>query len=78
MGDHMEEIHGFNSPNDFHAFRRSIETMLVEGTLTEVEVEYPYGDSDLFEEHWYESVDGVKWRLVAPEPPFGGVFEPVL
>jgi hypothetical protein len=47
------------------------------GTLAEVPVEDRYSGSFMFNEHWFRAPSGAIWRLVAPDPPFRGVFERV-
>lgn len=44
----------------------------------EVPVEKPYSGSSLIEQKWFRHVlSGQVWRLVYPDPPLEGVFEPV-
>jgi hypothetical protein len=71
-----DAIHGFGSPGEFERFRRWIAEAAAEGVLQEVAVEAPYGGSRLFDERWYRTASGRRWRVVAPDPPFLGVFEP--
>ncbi len=75
--EEWEEIHGFATPGEFERFRIWIGTRLDEAAIVEVPVEEPYSGSPMFNEHWYQGADGSVWRLVAPEPPFRGVFERV-
>jgi len=75
--DAWDEIHGFASPGEFQRFRAWISEAVRENVLVEVPVESPYSGSSLFDENWYRAAGGVVWRVVAPEPPFRGVFERV-
>jgi hypothetical protein len=64
-------------PGEFQRFNAWISEAVRENVLVEVPVESPYSGSSLFDEHWYRAAEGVVWRVVAPEPPFRGVFERV-
>lgn len=75
--EEWDEIHGFSTPGEFSRFRAWIREALAEGALTEIPVGEPYSGSPLFDEHWYRAASGAVWRLVAPEPPFRGVFKRV-
>lgn len=75
--EEWDEIHGFASPGEFDRFRKWIDEALQEGALAEVPVESPYSGSTMFDERWYRSTAGDTWRVVAPDPPFRGVFERV-
>lgn len=72
-----DEIHGFTSPGEFVRFQQWIADAVAEGALTEVPVDSVYSGSSLFDERWYRAASGTVWRVVAPEPPFRGVFERV-
>lgn len=73
-----EEIHGFQSPDEFARFQRWIADQSAADHLKEVAVAHRYGGSDLFDEHWFKCTScGQVWRVVAPDPPFSGVFERV-
>lgn len=65
---------GFASPGEFQRFLRWIQSALNEGALIEIPVQQRYGPSEMFAERWFEAPSGQRWRLVAPEPPFQGVF----
>jgi hypothetical protein len=75
--EEWEEIHGFQSPDEFQRFRQWVAEAVDEGALEEVAVGAPYSGSLLFNEWWYRTSSGERWRVVAPEPPFLGVFERV-
>ena len=75
MPDDWDEIHGFASQAEFERFRRWIREARNEGELVQLPVASPYGGTTAFEEYWYKARSGSTWRLVAPEPPFRGVFE---
>ncbi|MGN6611683.1 MAG: hypothetical protein ACTHLJ_07885 [Angustibacter sp.] len=69
-----DEIEGFTSPGEFQRFLLWVQSALDEGALAEIPVQARYGPSAMFEERWFEAPSGQRWRLVAPEPPFLGVF----
>lgn len=66
-----------DSPGEFERFKQWIASAPDEGALVEVPVQERYRGSSMFDEHWYRATSGSVWRLVAPEPPFLGVFERV-
>lgn len=71
-----DQIHGFRSPGEFNRFVKWIEGFVSEGLISEVHnVEKYYGGSPW--ERWFQCKCGRKWRVVEPDPPFLGVFEPV-
>lgn len=72
-----EEIHGFASPGEFERFEIWIAEGVADGVLTPIEVGSPYSGSAMSDERWFRSALGESWRLVAPDPPFLGVFEKV-
>ena len=53
----LKAIHGFDSPQHFSDFSRSIEDAVQNKELAAVPVEQPYA-SVMFEEHWYLTVSG--------------------
>lgn len=69
-----DEIQSFTSPGEFRRFQLWIEEALAEGALVEIPVLSRYGRSDMFDERWFRAPSGQRWRLVAPNPPFLGVF----
>jgi hypothetical protein len=75
--EEWEEIHGFASPGEYERFRVWIAEAISEGVLAETPVKEPYSTSPMFDEHWYRDQTGNRWRVVAPDPPFRGVFQRV-
>ena len=70
-------IEGFRSDEDYEQFRARIIDQVKSGLVTEERVGKPYSGID-WDEHWYRCAATKKtWRLVAPDPPFNGLFEPV-
>jgi hypothetical protein len=75
--EEWDEIHGFVSPGEFARFLSWIEDVLADGLLREVAVEQRYAHATVFEERWFRATSGEIWRVVAPDPPFMGVFEKI-
>lgn len=72
-----EEIGGVQSPGEFVRFASWMEEQLNNGTATKVPVTAPYLGAS-FDEAWFSHHDsGQVWRLVKPDFPFTGLFEPV-
>ena len=84
MGDPMSEKHcdwqsidGFGSDREYEQFLLWITEQVEAGIATEVRVRKKYSGVD-WDEHWYRCIATKEvWRLVAPDPPFNGIFEPV-
>jgi hypothetical protein len=74
-GEDWDEIHGFQSPDEFRRFERWIDEALDQEALVEIPVTERYGGASVFSERWLIATSGRRWRLVSPDPPFLGVFE---
>jgi hypothetical protein len=73
-----EEIHGFSSPGEYARFLNYIEQLLVRGEAEELGADPSYGKGLIFGGRWFKDVDfGQVWRLVPPDLPFMGLWEPV-
>ena len=73
-----EEIHGFESPGEYDRFVRYIENQVKSGHAREVAVDPDYGRGEIYGGRWFEDLDaGAVWRLVPPDFPFRGLWEPV-
>jgi hypothetical protein len=78
MGD-WEEIHGFKSPGEYNRFVGYIEAQVLGGAARECSVDPRYGKDTIFGGRWFEDVEtGEVWRLVAPDFPFRGLWEPII
>ena len=74
-----EEIHGFNSPEEYTRFVRYIEDQVVMGVAREREAHRQYGKGMIFGGRWFEDIETHEvWRLVAPDFPFRGLWEPIV
>lgn len=75
---HWERIDGFASPAEFERFVAYIERQVAAGHAREVDVDPAYGHGEIYGGRWFEDPQtGQRWRLVDPDPPFRGVWEPV-
>jgi len=73
-----EEIHGFSSPTEYGRFIKYIEAQVDQGQAEELPVEPNYGAGEIYGGRWFKDSDsGQVWRLVAPDFPFKGLWEPV-
>jgi len=73
------EIHGFVSPGEFDRFVEYLLQDVRAGLAEQVEAQEDYGRGEIFGGTWYRDRDtGELWRLVAPDPPFRGVWERII
>jgi hypothetical protein len=70
-------IEGFDSQEAFDELNRRVSEQVRSGLAKEERVRKPYSGVE-WDEHWYRCVSTKEtWRLVAPDPPFKGVFKPI-
>ena len=75
---HWEEIHGFTSPNEYERFVKYIEKQVANGIAREVNPDPNYDKGEIFGGRWFEeNSTGSVWRLIEPDFPFKGLWEPV-
>jgi hypothetical protein len=73
-----EEIHGFQSPGEFNRFVRYIENQVSSGEVEEVNPDPNYGKGEIYGGRWFKDLEtGEVWRLVPPDIPLKGLWEPV-
>jgi hypothetical protein len=73
-----EEIRGFTSPAEYDQFVRYIEEQVSSGAAREKPVDALYGKGMIYGGRWFEEVEtSAVWRLVPPDFPFRGIWEPV-
>jgi hypothetical protein len=73
-----EKINEFQSYSEFERFVSWIDEQVKSGVAEELLVRKPYIGATTFREKWYRHVaSGKTWRLVWPDGPFTGIFEPV-
>ena len=72
-----DEIRGFRSPGELNRFVAWMNEQVEAGNAAELPVERRYMGAT-FAEKWFRHLaSGQTWRLVWPDAPFIGVFEPV-
>ena len=69
-------ISGFRSGLHFEAQQAWLTKQVDSGLASSEPVIRPYLDG-AFRETWYRDTKNRRWRLVLPDPPFGGFFERV-
>jgi hypothetical protein len=74
-----EEIHAFASLGEYNRFIQYIEGQVASGVAREVAVDPLYGKGMIYGGRWFQDTEnGIVWRLVPPDFPFRGLWEPVL
>ena len=74
-----EEIHGFSSLGEFRRFEAYIEKQVSDREAEELEPDPEYGKGEIFGGRWFRDVEsGQVWRLLEPDFPFKGLWEPVV
>lgn len=77
-GTVWEEIHGFATPGEYVRFVQYIEKQVKDGHAEEIVPDPDYGYGKIFGGRWFKDVQTSKtWRLVPPDIPFKGLWEPV-
>lgn len=70
-------VGSFESDEQFDRLRSRLDEQVRSHLAVEERVRQRYSGID-WDEHWYRCLaTKAIWRLVAPDPPFNGVFEPV-
>lgn len=73
-----KEISEFQSPAEFADFKNWIDEQVFLNNAVRVDVKERYSGATMRGEWWFQHrVSGEVWRLVEPDPPFYGLFEPV-
>ena len=71
-------VERFHSYGEYEALKAELAKQVNSGTAKERRVTKPYSGLSTLDEHWYRcGTTGEIWRLVAPDPPFPGIFERV-
>jgi hypothetical protein len=74
-----EEIHGFSSPGEFRRFVQYIEEQAKSDVAREIPADPLYAKGMIYGGRRFQDVEtGAIWRLVEPDPPFRGLWEPVI
>lgn len=73
-----ERMDDFRTRGEFDRFVAWAGAQVTSGDAVEIPVASPYIGASSFTEKWFKHVpSGGVWRLVWPDGPFTGVFEPV-
>jgi hypothetical protein len=71
-------VDGFDSMADYERLRDSVGEQVRLGQAEERRVSKPYSGLKTLNERWIKCKStGDTWRLIAPDPPFPGIFEKV-
>ena len=78
LSSNWEAIPGFVTPGEYRRFVEFIERQVATGEAIELPVDAKYGPGLVFGGRWFREVSsGEVWRLIPPDPPFAGLWEPV-
>jgi len=73
-----EKAENFNSYSHYERVLAFIRQQMADGEVREVKVRRRYSGLETLDEHWFKCLASKEtWRIVAPDPPFKGVFEKV-
>ena len=73
-----QNIDHFRSLADYESVRASVAQQVNSGQVLEVRVAKPYSGLKTIDERWFRcSKSGEVGRLIAPDPPFPGIFQRV-
>lgn len=71
-------IRGFETPSEYRCFVQYIEARIHDGTVVEMAVDPACGVEGIYGGRWFrENATRRTWRLVEPDFPFRGIWEPV-
>ncbi|MBC3929991.1 hypothetical protein [Undibacterium sp. CY21W] len=71
------KIDAFQSISEFNRFVAWMNEQVIANDASETFVKQRYAGASTLDEKWFTHIDsGEVWRLVRPDPPFAGVFEP--
>jgi hypothetical protein len=72
-----EPIFEFDGWNEYERFQFWLNKQIENCIAEYVPVEKPYKGMSGLEECWIMHASGQVWRLIKPDPPFAGLFNPV-
>jgi len=73
-----EAISGFRSPGEYSRFVAFIESQVSTGVAEELPPDPSYEAGHVYGGRWFrDRSSGAVWRLVPPDIPFQGLWEPV-
>ena len=72
------EIRGFSSPSEYERLCAFLARLIDSKVLIETSIDPNYGPGEVYGGRWFEdSATHEVWRLIPPDYPFKGVWEPV-
>ncbi len=75
-GCNWESIDAFRSLAEYRQFLSKMQADVATGVVEQLPVDPAKGWGTAFKEHWFRCPENHEiWRLVAPDPPFPGVFD---
>lgn len=78
MPCNWDKVDGFRSLDEYEQTLALLQEQVKSGTAAAVDLDPQKRWGTAFDEHWFRChADGQVWRLVAPDPPFRGVFKPL-
>ena len=73
-----QEIHGFAFPSEYDRFLKYIVDLINAGLVEEIRVDPKYHRGLIYGGRWFSNIESKEiWRLVPPDFPFNGLWEPV-
>ena len=77
-GCQWEQAELFNSYAHYERVLAFVQQQVADGLAKEVKVRKPYSGLETLDERWFKCLASTEtWRIVAPDPPFRGVFQQV-
>lgn len=73
-----EKIPEFSSPSEYQRLVEYLIAQVKSGSAKEVACDMDYGKGEVYGGRWFQDVgSGQVWRLVSPDFPFKGLWEPI-
>jgi hypothetical protein len=73
-----DEINGFRSLDEYEQSLERLNEQIRSGEARSIALDPNKRWGTAFDERWFQcSSNGEVWRLVAPDPPFRGIFKPL-
>jgi len=74
-----EEIYEFALPSEYNRFIKYLERQIHNNEVEEIEVDPNYEANTIYGGRWFKYLETDEiWRLIAPDFPFKGLWEPVI
>jgi hypothetical protein len=73
-----EPVDGFESLAEYERLRSRLTEQIQAGVASKKRISWGRGWGTAWDESWYRCKETREtWRLIAPDPPFRGIFKPV-